>query len=71
MGGEFGAFPLLMLIPSTQHDADAASAESILVQLSEAEFDRGLDALSNFAKNATAGPVVELVDSFVFRKVER
>jgi len=48
----------------------AHRADSILVQLTEAEFDRGLEALSNFAKTSPAGPVVEPVDFFVFSKVE-
>jgi ubiquinone/menaquinone biosynthesis C-methylase UbiE len=43
-------------------------ADSILVQLSDSEFERGLQALSGFAIKGPAGPVVEPVDFFVFRK---
>ena len=48
----------------------AHRADSILVQLSEPDFNRGLSAVSSFAMTAPAGPVVEPVDFFVFRATE-
>jgi len=45
----------------------AHRADSILVQLAERDFNRGLSAVASFAMTAPAGPVVEPVDFFVFR----
>ena len=44
-------------------------ADSILVQLSDSEFEKGLRALRRYATTAAPVPVVEPVDFFVFRKV--
>jgi len=45
-------------------------ADSILVQLSDREFEEGLAALSEYAATAPPGkPVIELVDFFVFRSM--
>jgi ubiquinone/menaquinone biosynthesis C-methylase UbiE len=47
----------------------ALRADSILVQLRDSEFQRGLDALREYAATAAPGPVVEPVDFFVFRAI--
>jgi hypothetical protein len=45
-------------------------ADSILVQLSEEEFERGLVAMGRYAATfAEKTPVVEPVDFFVFRSI--
>jgi ubiquinone/menaquinone biosynthesis C-methylase UbiE len=44
-------------------------ADSILVQLSDSEFERGLQALRSHAQNVPRGGVVEPVDFLVFRAV--
>lgn len=47
----------------------ALRADSILAQLNDSEFQRGLDALREYAETAAVGPVVEPVDFFVFRAI--
>ena len=54
---------------SVYADRLAHRADSILVQLSEAEFQGGLAALREYAVTAPTGAVVELVDFFAFRAV--
>jgi SAM-dependent methyltransferase len=44
-------------------------ADSILVQLSDSEFEQGLQALRSYVQNAPTGSVGEPVDFFVFRAV--
>jgi ubiquinone/menaquinone biosynthesis C-methylase UbiE len=53
---------------STYTDKLAHRADSILIQLSDREFEEGLTALRTHALEATGGdPVMEPVDFFVFR----
>ena len=50
-------------------DKIAAGADSILAQLSEAEFRDGLWLLTQHAQNAPAVPILEVVDLFAFRRI--
>ncbi|MGO9606336.1 MAG: class I SAM-dependent methyltransferase [Candidatus Binataceae bacterium] len=52
---------------SVYADRLAYRADSILVQLSEADFRRGLASLREYSVTAPKGAVVELVDFFAFR----
>ena len=46
-------------------------ADSVLIQLSDEEFQAGMDSLQRYARlNPGAGPVIELIDFFALRPVE-
>ena len=47
--------------------APRSPADSILAQLNDSQFQRGLEALREHAATAAVEPVVEPVDFFVFR----
>jgi SAM-dependent methyltransferase len=49
-------------------DKVAVKADSILIRLSDSEFDSGMKALRSFAATTTARPVTEPIDLLMFRK---
>jgi len=53
---------------SAYADKLAHRADSMLVQLTDVEFDRGLASLRRHALTASNGPVNELVDFFAFQR---
>lgn len=47
----------------------AAGGDSALARLTRREFETGLDAVRRYGNAADRGPVIELIDLFVFRTV--